>query len=345
MKRIDYRHTKIVKISFFVGIVVSLSVMWMVYILSKSALICGLTGFLICVLGSVFLYIIHDMKKSVEELVGNISQNLDDMILGRKTISLLKQSELVQSLIEKKMEQLYAILQKSRDNVISEKQEIQEIISDISHQAKTPITTIKIQSDILEQLVASDNAQAEILSDMNIQIGKLEFLLQSLVKMSRLEVGTYTMVRQEKLLYHTIEESLKGIIISAENKNLYLRVDCPMDICVYHDAKWTAEAVFNMLDNAVKYTDEGGKITIVVRKLEMYTQIEISDTGRGIELQHQADIFKRFYREKAVHHVDGIGLGLYLSKKIFELQGGFIDVQSIPNEGSVFDAYIPNYHD
>lgn len=343
MKRVDYKNGVATKLLLTAGIIISLVMIIILYMLSKRTDICILTGALICILVSMFLYVLWDMKRSVESLVDNLSQRLDDMVSGRNTVNCLEQSESVQSLLEQKLNQLYYILQKSHESVISEKQELQEIISDISHQVKTPITTIKILSDTLNHL-NDDDSQIEVLSEMNTQIEKLEFLLLALVKMSRLENGTFTMKGEKKALYYTIEKSVKGILLSTERKNLHLKVDCASDIFVYHDSKWTAEAIFNLLDNAVKYTPENGSISVVVRKQEMYTQIAVSDTGKGIALENQADIFKRFYRETEVHDIEGVGLGLYLSKKIFELQGGFIDVRSVPGEGAVFEGYLPNYH-
>lgn len=343
MKKIDYKNNKLTKIFLLMGTLLSISVIGILYTLLRSIVICALMSMFICILIIMFIYIIWDMRKSVDCLVDNISQNLDNMILGRDITIFLNQSESIQSALERKLGQLYNILRKSYDGVTTEKQELQVLISDISHQVKTPITTLKILSDTLEKLTTIDSQQVEILSEMNIQIEKIEFLLEALVKISRLEAGTFKMERKEEYFYHTIEKSLKGILISAERKGLQIKIDCPQNICVYHDSKWTAEAIFNLLDNAVKYTAKGN-ISLRVRRLEMYTRIEVSDTGKGIAMQHQSDIFKRFYRESDVHEVEGIGLGLYLTQQIFELQGGYIDVHSVMGKGTTFEGYLPNFY-
>lgn len=110
---------------------------------------------------------------------------------------------------------------------------------------------------------------------------------------------------------------------------------------VSHDRKWTSEALFNILDNAVKYTPEGGQIRVSVESWEMYVKIDIADTGIGISEQHQGAIFKRFYREDIVHDVDGIGIGLYLAREIVTLQGGYIRVTSEVGRGSTFSVFLP----
>ncbi len=132
-----------------------------------------------------------------------------------------------------------------------------------------------------------------------------------------------------------------GILLNAEKKQINVQVDCPENLVVSHDRKWTSEALFNILDNAVKYTPEGGQIRVSVESWEMYVKIDIADTGIGISEQHQGAIFKRFYREDIVHDVDGIGIGLYLAREIVTLQGGYIRVTSEVGRGSTFSVFLP----
>ena len=119
-------------------------------------------------------------------------------------------------------------------------------------------------------------------------------------------------------------------------------MECPEHLDARHDRKWTSEALFNILDNAVKYTPAGGKIHVAVVCWEMYVKIDISDTGIGIPEQHQGTIFKRFYREDSVHDAPGIGIGLYLTREIITRQGGFIRVASEVGSGSTFSVFLPH---
>ena len=136
--------------------------------------------------------------------------------------------------------------------------------------------------------------------------------------------------------------ALGGILLNAEQKKIAVTVDCPETVTAAHDRKWTTEALFNILDNAVKYTPEGGKIHVSVVCWEMYVKIDISDTGIGIPEQHQGTIFKRFYREDGVHDAPGIGIGLYLTREIITRQGGFIRVASEVGTGSTFSVFLPH---
>ena len=122
---------------------------------------------------------------------------------------------------------------------------------------------------------------------------------------------------------------------------LTLSVDCPEDLTVSHDSKWTSEALFNLLDNAVKYTPAGGKIAVSVVLWEMYVEIKVTDTGKGISESNQAAIFQRFYREEEVHEQQGVGIGLYLAREIVTRQGGYIKVVSEPGKGSEFSIMLP----
>lgn len=130
-------------------------------------------------------------------------------------------------------------------------------------------------------------------------------------------------------------------MLAAENKNINVRVDCPDGIFIYCDKKWTAEAVFNILDNAVKYTPRNGSISVSADVNEFYAQIKIKDSGVGIPEIEQAKIFGRFYRAETVKNIEGLGIGLFLSRNIISGQGGFIIVKSEPPCGAEFIVNIP----
>lgn len=126
-----------------------------------------------------------------------------------------------------------------------------------------------------------------------------------------------------------------------EKKQISLDVQCQENLTLYHDSRWTSEALYNLLDNAVKYTPNGGNIHVTVQKWEMYLKIDIIDSGKGIPESEQGSIFKRFYREEAVHDIEGIGIGLYLAREIVTRQGGYIKVISVVGNGSTFSIFMP----
>ena len=167
-------------------------------------------------------------------------------------------------------------------------------------------------------------------------------MLQAMIKTSRLETGVISLAPKVQPLYDTLAAALGGILFNAEKKQIEVTVDCPETVSAAHDRKWTTEALFNILDNAVKYTPAGGKIHVAVACWEIYVKIDISDTGIGIPEQHQGTIFKRFYREDSVHDAPGIGIGLYLAREIITRQAGFIRVSSKVGAGSTFSVCLPH---
>ena len=194
---------------------------------------------------------------------------------------------------------------------------------------------------LLEQELSREQ-QVEYLQSMNVQLDKLDFLMGAMVKSSRLEAGVISLDKQQVPIYETLAIALGSIFLKAEEKHLKVTVDCPDDLLVPHDPKWTAEALFNILENAVKYTPAEGTIQVAVVRWEACTKIDITDTGRGIPESHQATIFKRFYREPEVHSIEGIGIGLYLTREIISKQNGRIKVTSAVGTGTTFTIFLPN---
>ena len=196
-----------------------------------------------------------------------------------------------------------------------------------------------INNTLLENEVPPQK-QKEFLTAQTSQLDKLDFLMQAMIKTSRLETGVISLEQKQQPVYDTLAAALGGILLNAEKKQIDVQVECPEHLDACHDRKWTSEALFNILDNAVKYTPAGGQIRVSVEGWEMYVKIDIADTGIGISEQHQGTIFKRFYREDAVHDVDGIGIGLYLAREIVTLQGGYIRVASEVGKGSTFSVFL-----
>lgn len=265
-----------------------------------------------------------------------------DCILSEKEFTGLEEIEdTLWGKISEKLQRVARVWQQKNTETLREKQQIKELISDISHQTKTPIANIKVYLEILQSETASAR-EVEFLTNMERQIAKLDFLLQSMIKMSRLETGSIQIQKQDTKLIGTLARAVSATVPKAEKKQLRLSVDCNDQIKLFHDPKWTEEAIFNLLDNAVKYTKSGGCIHISVIRQELFTKISVQDTGKGIAKERQAQIFTRFYREPEVHDMEGVGIGLYLTRRIAELQGGYVEVCSILGQGADFRLYLPN---
>ena len=274
------------------------------------------------------------------DFANSVCETLDALMRGREPENYRPYEDSQLSKALGKLVQYHDQAQAGQRQSEMDRQTIQELVSDISHQVKTPMTNIRMFTDILRRHELPEEKRAEVLATLAAQVHKLDFLMQSLIKMSRLEAGTFTLHVEEASLYDTIAQAAGGVLAAANRKRIRITVDCDSRETVRHDPKWTAEALGNLLDNAVKYTPEGGSICISVRPWQFYTRIDVADTGMGIPAAHYHDVFKRFYRAQPSAAAEGVGLGLYLAQGIISRQKGYISVKSEVGKGSTFSVFL-----
>lgn len=288
----------------------------------------------------VLLWKNYHTKKEARLFAEKVEAALDAIVTGKEwTI----EGELEDSLWGRTGTQLAKagnVFQKKEEESVREKERVKGLISDISHQTRTPVANIKLYLELLGDEELSQNGQ-EFLEKIQGQMEKIDFLMQSMVKMSRIETGILQIRKEDKNLYETIRHAVASVVPEAAQKKIALYVDCEEEMFIRHDSKWTEEAIYNVLDNALKYTESGGKIHIQTERQELFVKLSISDTGKGIAPERQAEIFTRFYREPEVHDKPGVGIGLYLARTIMELQKGYIEVQSEVGRGASFRLYFP----
>ena len=290
----------------------------------------------------VWLFVLTQaFGKRLSLFTSELCKTLDNMIDGDEEPKPTDNSETLFARINHRLTRLYQIMQENRRKVEEERQELQTLVSDISHQVKTPVSNLKMVTDTLLTRPVTEAERIDFIKGVRSQTDKLDFLFQALVKTSRLETGVIRLEKKPGRIYDTVAQAMSGIVYAAEKKQIGVSVDCPENLTVAHDSKWTAEALFNLLDNAVKYTPAGGKITVTVEEWEMYAEIKVADTGKGISESNQAAIFRRFYREEEVHEQPGVGIGLYLAREIIAQQGGYIKVVSELGSGSAFSIMLP----
>ncbi len=301
-----------------------------------------LAGALLTACALVWLFLLTlFFAKRLSQFTSGLCQIMDRMISGGEEPARAEDRETIFARISYRLSRLYGILQENRRKVDEERRELQELVSDISHQVKTPVANLKMVTDTLLAKPVTEQERRDFLQGIRSQTDKLEFLVQSMGKASRLETGAITLEKKDVPLLDTLAQAMSGIVYGAEQKGISVEVQCPDDLRVFHDSKWTAEALFNLLDNAVKYTPAGGKISVSVEQWEMYVKLDVTDTGRGIPESRQAAIFRRFYREEEVHDQPGVGIGLYLAREIVTRQGGYIKVTSEVGRGSTFSVFLP----
>lgn len=263
-----------------------------------------------------------------------------DRMLDRAMAGTLTETDFDESLysaLESKFYNYLTASETSANSVKEERARIKELISDISHQTKTPISNILLYTELLSEQELSDSGK-EYVRSLTAQTTKLRFLIDSLVKMSRLESGVLTLMPKYAPLAPMFDQLRTQFAMPAAQKGLTLTIE-PTEISAAFDEKWTLEAVGNILDNAIKYTEQGG-ITIKAVRYELFSCIQISDTGMGIPEEELPKIFSRFHRSETVHDEEGIGIGLYLSREIIAREGGYIKTDSSVGTGSTFHIYL-----
>lgn len=277
-----------------------------------------------------------------------LDQMLDEAIDGTFCESDYDESKL--SRIESKWKHFLGASVLARENVEKEKDHVEELVSDISHQTKTPMANIHLYAELLSENLKAESGTGttqenlDILAEINRQVEKLDFLLQSLTKMSRLESNIVTVEPKKQELRPLLNAAIKDIVPKADSKGMMIINTYNGKGKAVYDLKWTKEALFNVLDNAVKYSPKDSKVIVSVIEYEIYTAISVKDFGMGIHEEELAKIFRRFYRAQAVQQEDGVGIGLYLTREILKRESGYIKVKSKTGQGSEFSLHIPkNY--
>ena len=270
-------------------------------------------------------------------MLDTLDRMLDDAIRGDFQESLYDESRL--SALETRMAHYLSSNTVSARNLAAEKDAIKTLIGDISHQTKTPIANLLLYAQLLEEQDLPPESRVYV-SALEGQAEKLRFLIDALVKTSRLETGVLAMTLKSHPIQRLLESAAAQAAPKVEAKGILLTAE-PADMTARFDPKWTAEALYNLVDNAVKYTPTGGSVTLRAVGYELFCRIDVTDTGPGIPEAEQAKIFQRFYRSPAVSGEEGVGIGLYLARQIAAGQGGYLKVTSRPGQGSTFSLFLP----
>lgn len=246
------------------------------------------------------------------------------------------------SALESRMARFLNGSARSLRGVQRQRESIQRLLSDISHQTKTPLANLKLYSSLLmeEELTPRQREQAQVILQ---QSEKLSFLIETLVKLSRLETDVLAVTPKSQPLSPLLERAASQAKAAAEQKGIALQLHLQQqaEMKALYDLRWTAEALGNLLDNAVKYTPPGGCIQVSATQYELFCRIDVHDNGIGIAEEEQAQIFGRFYRGRQVREQEGLGIGLYLAREIAQKQGGYLKLSSRPGQGSTFSLYLP----
>lgn len=280
------------------------------------------------------------------KIVTRLDEMLTDAINGSFIESVYDETEL--SRLESKFRQYLTAKEMSEEKVRAERKAIKELVTDISHQTKTPIANICLYTQLLEEISSSD--MLPYVEQIRMQAEKLEFLIQALTKISRLESDMIRLQPKAQPVALLVGKAVREMQGRAEVKNIRITVEHASymesaadseEIHAVYDARWTGEALGNLLDNSVKYSPESSRIRVSVKALELFVRISVEDEGPGIPVEERAQIFERFYRGKNAAREEGNGVGLYLTRMILQRERGYVKVSSGARGGSCFHLYLP----
>lgn len=297
----------------------------------------GITIILAILLILAICYGIYQKRKTYRMI-----DRLLDSVLSQEMIVYSEVEEGEFSALVSKIKQIQEILENRAKSADSEKEQVKSLVSNMSHQLKTPLANLSLYAEILGQGEIAPERKAEFANKMQRQIEKLNWIVESLSKMVKLEQNIDGFEVKDTQIRQTILDAIDTVYEKVEKKDLHLNLEPFEDRALYHNRKWTVEVFVNLLENAIKYTDKGGAISICVKPYELYTEIQFADNGRGIHTEELTDIFKRFYRSPEVENMEGSGIGLYLSNLILEKEKGYITATSEYGKGSSFSVFLQN---
>lgn len=238
------------------------------------------------------------------------------------------------SILKNEIYKITTLLKEQATALQREKALLADSLADISHQLKTPLTSISVLTDLLSENPA-DEKRTLFLERMRAQLKRLEWLVSSLLKLSRLDAGAVTMKKEKVPVRALVEKALATLAIPLEVKMLQICIEGNEEVSFTGDLEWSCEALINIIKNCIEHSPEGGRLRISFAQNPLYTAITVADSGAGIAPEDLPYIFNRFYKGKNAA-ADQVGIGLAMSRTIVEKQGGDITVTSEPGRGSEF---------
>ncbi|WP_251210066.1 sensor histidine kinase [Acetatifactor aquisgranensis] len=327
------------KLVLITGAVISVLSVLMVFFARSSpvTMLWGFSGVLILFALLLLLDFLHNRYN--DDLLEQITLLIEALVEQQERQIFSEAEDTLTARLQHQLLKLRNILTAQNQMLAQEKEQIKTLISDISHQIKTPIAAANTFAELLSDGELSAEERTEYITTLQMSLGKLTFLTNSLIKMSRLESGIISLKPEKNSLNEIVLQAVKTVYAKAKEKGILITFECDQAFEAVLDFNWTAEAISNVIDNAVKYTPQGGFVRLQITEYPSFLRLDISDSGVGIPEEEQAKIFGRFYRGKQSVGTDGVGIGLYLTREIINKQNGYMKVSSDEN-GSTFSMFL-----
>ena len=277
------------------------------------------------------------MRRKLLSLTDYITTVQDDLSLPE----LYDTEEGELGILQSEVYKMVALLREKYSIEKKQKVYMSDMLSDISHQIKTPLTAIQLMTELLEQPVVEDEKRLVYAEKIDIQVTRITWLIRNLLTLSQLEAGVLTMKREELNLSELMRQIHESIDIIAELKGVLVNLQVPENMIIQGDSHWLREALLNIVKNSVEHTGEGGSVSVHAERNTIYTKITIEDNGSGIEEKDLPHIFERFYKAENASS-QSVGIGLALAKQIISAHNGTIEVESKQGKGTTFQVKL--YH-
>ena len=288
---------------------------------------------------SVILLLFLQRRKYENDLI-EVTDVIDEIIKGTDIESVNELDDILKTKIRHQLVRLNRIITTNKDKAEKDKEEIRDLIGEIAHQLRMPLSNIQAYTELLKDDSITREEKDKYIDAVEQSETKLTFLIDSFIKMSRLENRIIQIRKTDADLTATLTNAIKQAERLAAARNITIKFDEDSIPPVKHDRNWLGEAVFNLLDNGIKYSDEGSIIETTFTENEMFVGIEVRNRGEGIDKSEKEKIFKRFFRGSNVDNQEGFGIGLYITKEIITRHEGFIRVKS-HDDGTSFIIYLP----
>ena len=272
--------------------------------------------------------IVFKYNHSESKKINEITKYIEEINRGNYKLNIEENTEDELSILKNELYKITIKLKEVAENSQKDKTTLKDSLSDISHQIKTPITSILI---MLDNILSDENMP----EDIKKEIVNIKFLVESILKLSKIDSNSIKFIKKEVFIKDIINEAVKNVSMLSELKNIEIIVLGDDSIKTICDLKWQVEAITNILKNCIEHSYENKKIYINYNQNNMYTELKIEDNGTGIDAKDLPHIFERFYKGKNSSS-DSVGIGLALSKSIIESNNGYIQVDSKLNKGTTF---------
>jgi len=280
--------------------------------------------------------IVFKYNHSESKKINEITKYIEEINRGNYKLNIEENTEDELSILKNELYKITIKLKEVAENSQKDKTTLKDSLSDISHQIKTPITSILIMLDnILSDENMPEDIKKDFIKDIKREIVNIKFLVESILKLSKIDSNSIKFIKKEVFIKDIINEAVKNVSMLSELKNIEIIVSGDDSIKTICDLKWQVEAITNILKNCIEHSYENRKIYINYNQNNMYTELKIEDNGTGIDAKDLPHIFERFYKGKNSSS-DSVGIGLALSKSIIESNNGYIQVDSKLNKGTTF---------